>query len=537
MDSPSSPLKTADYIVVGGGTSGLVVANRLSEDASVSVLVLESGPDRTTDSRITDPMAWPSLSGSELDWQFTIVSQEGLDGRSQQHPAGHVLGGSSAINGLAFVPPSAAGLNAWEQMGNPGWNWETLSGYLQRSFNGPGPIRLSSPALAQEGNQPLIQAWNAAFSDQGYAHTSELVVENPTVGTRPYTATIDPECARRSSADVAYGAVAAQRSNLIILTAATVHRIVFDSPAVGGQHRATGVWVELADHPNPQLVHANQEVVLAAGVFQTPKLLELSGVGDPAVLAAHNIPVVIGNPGVGANLQNHLMAILPSPLSQIPETRDLNPGLQALAFVRLDDQEDLRLLDQFLSSDRSAASERTQAIGSILAIPNEASACVFLGKMPGPVALLVLIPCYPLSVGHTHIASADPNAKPNIDPQFFSHPLDLELMARHWQALQRLPIAPSLQKFFDRGAAPTEASLESTKAALRAAALTTHHACGSAAMLPLEKGGVVDTTLTVYGTTNLRVVDASIFPLMPHANPMATVYAVAERAADILRGL
>ncbi|RAH84235.1 FAD/NAD(P)-binding domain-containing protein [Aspergillus japonicus CBS 114.51] len=393
---------TADYIVVGRGTSGPVVANHLSENASVSVLVLKSGPDQTTDPCITDPMAWPSLSGSDLNWQFTIVSQKGLNRRCQEHPAGHVLGGSSAINGLAL-----------------------------RSFNGPGPIRSSSPALAQEGNQPLIQAWNADFSDQAYAYTSELVVENPAVGTRPYSATIDPECARRSSAD---------------------------------------------------LVHANQEVVLAAGVFQTPKLLELSGVGDPAVLAAHNIPVVIGNPGVGANLQNHLMAILSSPLSRIPETRDLNPGLQALAFVRLDDQEDLRLLDQFLSSDRSAASGRAQAIGSILANPNEALACVFLGKMPGPVALIVLIP----------LLSA---------------------------ALQRLPIAPSLRKFFDRNAAPTEASLKNTKAALREAALTTHHACGSAAKLPLEKGGVVDTTLTVYGTTNLRVVDAIIFPLMSHAKP------------------
>ncbi|PYI12940.1 FAD/NAD(P)-binding domain-containing protein [Aspergillus violaceofuscus CBS 115571] len=420
-------------------------------------------------------MAWPSLSGSDLNWQFTIVSQKGLNRRCQEYPAGHVLGGSSAINGLALVPPSAAGLNAWEQMGNPGWNWETLSGYLQRSFNGPGPIRLSSPALAQEGNQPLIQAWNADFSDQAYAYTSELVVENPTVGTRPYSATIDPECARRSSADVAYGAVAAQRSIALCLTRQQ-SGASFERPGSG----------------------SNLPITQIPGVFQTPKLLELSGVGDPAVLAAHNIPVVIGNPGVGANLQNHSMAILSSPLSRNPETRDLNPGLQALAFVRLDDQEDLRLLDQFLSSDRSAASGRAQAIGSILANPNEALACVFLGKMPGPVALLVLIP----------LLSA-----------FFSRPLDLELMAHHWQALQRLPIAPSLRKFFDRDAAPTEASLKNTKAALREAALTTHHACGSAAKLPLEKGGVVDTTLTVYGTTNLRVVDAIIFPLMSHAKP------------------
>ncbi|RAK70978.1 FAD/NAD(P)-binding domain-containing protein [Aspergillus fijiensis CBS 313.89] len=421
MDSHSPPLKTADYIIVGGGTSGLVMANLLSEDPTVSILVLESGPNRAKDSYITDLMAW------------------------LKHPAGHVLGGSSAINSLVFVPPSAAGLNTWEQMGNPGWNWQT--------FN------------------------------QKYAYTSKLVLERPTVGTRPYTATINPNCAQRSSADVTYSAVAAQHPNLTILTAATVHRIMFNSPAVGDRYRAAWILVEITDNPDLKLVRTNRKIVLAAGVFQTPKLLEL-------------------NRGVGANMQNHLIAIIPCLLSRISEIEDLNPGFQALAFIRLNNQKDLRLLDQFLSSERSATSGRTQAIELILANLDKASACIFLSTIPGPVALFGLIPCFLLS-----------------------------------QAVQYLSITPSLHKFFDRGLAPTEASLEITKAAVRKKALTTHHTCGSVAILPLEKKKVVYSTLTVYGTTNLRVVDASIFPLMPHANPMATVYAVAERAADILKSL
>ncbi|PYH84524.1 putative choline dehydrogenase [Aspergillus uvarum CBS 121591] len=363
--------------------------------------------------------------------------------------------------------------------------------FFQRSYAADGPylgacgVCYADYIIIGEGTSGLVVA-NRLSED---ASMSVL----PDRGTRLHTATIDPEWARRSSADVAYGAVAAQSSNLTILTAATVHRIVFNSPAVGGQHRATGVWVELADHPNPQLVHANQEVVLAAGVFQTPKLLELSG------------------------------------------TRDLNPGLQALAFMRLDDQEYLRLVDQFLSSDRPAALGRTQAVESVLANPNEASACLFLGKLPGPVVFVILIPCYLLSVGHMYIAPADPNVKPNIDPQFFLYLLNLELMACYWQVLQHLMIAFLLKKFFDCGAAFTKTSLESTKAVLREAVLTTHYVCGSAAMLLLDKGAVVDNMLTVYGIINLCMVYASIFPLVPYVNLIATVYVVAERAAYISR--
>ncbi|KAE8384745.1 glucose-methanol-choline oxidoreductase [Aspergillus alliaceus] len=120
----------ADYIIVGGGTAGLVLASRLSEDSAVHVMVLESGPDRTTDPQIKDPMDWQSLMGTDLEWGLKLAPQDGLNGRTQDHPAGRVLGGSSAINVLAFVAPSSTGIDAWEHLGHPGWNWATLALHL-----------------------------------------------------------------------------------------------------------------------------------------------------------------------------------------------------------------------------------------------------------------------------------------------------------------------------------------------------------------------------------------------------------------------
>ncbi|GAB1191601.1 hypothetical protein APSETT444_000781 [Aspergillus pseudonomiae] len=471
---------STDYIVVGGGTAGLVVASRLSEIPTVQVLVLEAGPDKTSDPQLQNPALWHALCGTGLDWQFKTVSQTGLNNREQDLPSGKVLGGSSAINGAAFLPPSPAGINTWSRLGNSKWSWKDLLPYLRRTFTlttppgiplsevglneqvhtgAGGPIQVTYPAPAEKANHPLIWAWNKVFQEKGYGFQPDLILEGSTVGARPHTATVDPESGLRSSADNEYrGLKKKDRPNLHIVTGVTVDRIILSNDVESNEVLATGVQVRLADGKLTE-IKATNEVTLAAGAFQTPKLLELSGIGSKAVLARYGITPIIDNPGVGENLQNHSMYVQPVGLK--PQEDTVTAGLQALAFVR--------------------------------------------------------------------------NCKPEVDPRFYSNPVDIELMARHLQSLFQVAASSTLQPFLDCSAVKVPEDLEAAKALLRASALTTHHSCGTAAMLPREQGGVVDQDLKVYGTKSLRVVDASVFPLIPYGNPMATVYAVAQRAADLIQ--
>jgi choline dehydrogenase-like flavoprotein len=396
---------------------------------------------------------------------------------------------------------------------------------------GAPSIKVTYPALSDKVATPLLQAWNDAFKARGYNFNTDILAERNTIGTRAYTATIDPISGLRSSADSEYGATAAARSNVTIITEATVNRILFDSQNSQNEG-VTATGVQLTYNGQTTTIKATKEVILAAGAFHTPKLLELSGIGDTERLTKLGIPVVIDQPGVGENLQNHLMSIIPAPL--VPESglEGIKSGLQALAFVRIDSEEQNKLLATHPESD--SASEK--AIRSIIQSPNEASSSIFLAVRSASLALLGAITSFPFSRGSTHISSAEFDTMSSVDAGFLTNDMDLEILARHVRTLYELPTAEPLKAFFQPSESGSPPDLEEIKEKLRASALTTHHTCGTTAMLPRSDGGVVDQDLMVYGTTNLRVVDASIFPLIPHANPMATVYAVAERAADLIRG-
>lgn len=418
-------------------------------------------------------------------------------------------------------------MDAWAKLGNPDWTWETFKPYLQKSYTVPrkepeGVIKTMEPTLVDGMNNTLVQAWIDAHAEEGYEKATDFEGEEKTIGVRPFTATIDPATGTRSSADNTYGAVAGARPNVTIVTGATVKRILFSEGIT-----ASGVEVDYKR--STVIVGAVKEVILAAGAFHTPKLLELSGVGDTERLKSLGIPPVLHSPGVGENLQNHTMGVIPVPLKDNPDLADVKPGIQALAFRQLDPNDITEVLKQ-----KQEWNGDEEVIKSLLQSPNEASAYSLIGMMQN-LAIVVVMLTFPSSRGSVHIASADPGAAPIIDPRLLSNDLDIEFLARHVQALRRMLSSPAFQPLLQSPRDPAEVA--KLKTTLRESmASTAHHACGTAAMLPKEHGGVVDQDLKVYGTTNLRIVDASIFPLIPHANPMATVYGVAERAADLIKG-
>ena len=390
-------------------------------------------------------------------------------------------------------------------------------------------IKVTYPASTDKTAAPLLQAWNDAFKARGYELNTDILAEQKTIGTRAYSATINPDTGLRSSADNEYGATAAARPNVTIITEATVHRILFDTQ--GENVTATGA--EVTYKGQTTTIKATNEVIMAAGAFHTPKLLELSGIGNKERLTKLGIPVVIDQPGVGENLQNHLMSIIPAPLKPQSGLEGIKPGLKALAFVRIDPGEQDKLFEAHPDSETTS----DKAIRSIIQSPNEASASIFLAVRSSNLALLGAITSFPFSRGSTHISSAEFDVMPTVDAGFLNNEMDLEILARHVRTLHELTTAEALKPFFQPSELAGSFDLQETKDKLRASALTTNHLCGTTAMLPHSDGGVVDQDLKVYGTSNLRVVDASVFPLISHANPIATVYAVAERAADIIRGV
>ncbi|KAJ5627012.1 glucose-methanol-choline (gmc) oxidoreductase [Penicillium herquei] len=530
MPSVDFPTKS-DFVIIGGGTAGLVVACRLSENPELKVIVLESGTDATTDPRVRDPRLW-RLASSDLNWRMKIEPQD--------YPSGKVLGGSSSINGLVYLPPSPSGIDAWAKLGNPSWTWESLRPYIEKSLTTISPkhetqslsnaaanqsIKVTYPALADKASEPLIQAWHQAFMDQGYDHDLEIIPKNKVIGTRDYTATIDPTSGLRSSADNEYGAIAASRSNVTIITNATAERILFEYSSTDPIANS----VEFIHNGERYLLKATKEVILAAGAMPTPKILELSGVGDRHRLDDLGIQVIRDLPGVGENFQTHLMSINTFNLKANNDSQSFKPDMKAFAFTRLSSEDFVNLFSAH-QPDGNAG----QVIKSILQNPDNASACLIMGILPGNKAIVAAISCFPFSRGSSHIRSKNPKDLPVVDAGLAVKELDIEILARHIRDLHQVVSVEPLRAFFEVDA--MQLDLEDIKKQIRATGSTTYHACGTTAMLPQVDGGVVDEQLKVYGIENLRIVDASIFPLIPHANPISTVYAVAERAVDLIRG-
>ncbi|KAJ5725511.1 CAZyme family AA3 [Penicillium malachiteum] len=593
-----------DFIVVGGGTAGLVVASRITEDPNLSVIVLEAGTNRLGDPRLTVPgLGVATFEDPDFDWNFRSTAQEQLNGRIILANKGRTLGGSSAINLGMVVYPSRTGLNAWEALGNPGWGWDGLSPYIRKSQTAAAPSDAnreffkgmkfeqqdhgsSGPVQVSFGDQymPYHQAWMQTFEGLGYPQ-----IEDPVngAGLGPFVTpgAIDPVTHTRSHSAAAYlGPDVQARPNLRVVTGALVQNIILAKQ--GEEVLATGVKFQKGSETYS--IQAKKEVILAAGATQTPQILELSGIGDKKILQSQGIEPIIENPSVGENLQDHgIVSFSYEVADGLPSgdmAKDPNVAAAAMAayqkngsgplgmapFVsafmpclNIAEEEHAQMLQGLKASIESpetppAHKKQFEALQTVLKDSSEPTAQYILAPFqlpavegdnpkrlfgmpyPGLFISLVSLLSYPLSRGSVHIGSADPSAAPIIDHGMLRHPVDLEMHARHNIWLDKLvktePLASLLKKGGQRLHTPEPVdTLEESKELCKQLILSMYHVSGTCAMMPQEDGGVVDARLKVYGTSNIRVVDASIFPLEPRGNIQATVFAVAEKAADIIK--
>ena len=502
------------------------------------------------------------------------------------------------------MAPSKAGIDAWAYLGNKGWGWNSLSPYyrkfytlnlpdratrdhlgldwVEESVNGiSGPIQASFTGTIEN---PMPKAWVETLKNLGLG-TSRDPFTGQSIGGYTNMSAVDPVTKTRSYSASGYGAPAMKRTNLKLLTGVVVQRIHF-GPSSGSNVMADGVEVLIDGHACS--LRARKEIILAAGVYQSPKLLELSGVGNVDILNKHGISTAVENPNVGENLQDHLMAGISFEVADGVQTADplmrrepeafkaaqesyqnqkIGPfcigGIGSHAYLPVMEfagpegqKQQADLLEKHSSQNRGRP-EDFQAVRDIIENGNDGSGALFLfhgqgvthenepTESHGPIyqdgnfASIGCIQTHPFSRGNSHISSVDPDAKPEIDPRYFSHPLDLEFMARHLLACQTIRQSEPISSLFKPEGRRNHIkahvkSIEDAKQYLIDTAKTTYHSCGTCAMLPREKGGVVDSNLKVYGTDNIRVVDASIFPLIARGNSMSTVYAVAEKAADLI---
>lgn len=531
-------VESFDYIIIGAGSAGCVLADRLSAGRRDRVLILEAGG---TDRRfwIRTPIGYGrTFADPKVNWKYQTAPNPGLNGRSIYWPRGKVLGGSSSINALVYCRGMPEDFDDWRRMGNVGWGWDDVRPYFEKSerrvdaagrVSGHGPLDVKdvTPFL-----HPMRQNWSDAARELKLAWTDDFNGPHPE-GFGCYQVTIR-DGLRRSAAD-AFLRPALARSNVRLETGAWVSKIRFDG------HRAVGV--EYVRGNSPRIAAASREVILCAGSVNSPQLLQLSGIGPGTTLAAAGITPLLDNPAVGGNLQDHL-AVVYSFKATRPTLNDelhsmsgkLIAGLRYILARR----GPLALsVNQFGGFARAYAhgvrpdvqlyfNPVTYGAGDATRTRIEVDA--FSGFY------LCFQPTRPTSVGRIDIASPDFRRAPIIAPNYLSTEKDAADAEHGGLLLQAIARTRAIQELIREPLAPDLCAMGPSDlvADFRARASTVYHPVGTCRMGGAPGESVVDASLRVHGVERLRVVDASVFPTVTSANTNAPTFMVAQRAADLI---
>ncbi|KII87819.1 hypothetical protein PLICRDRAFT_648550 [Plicaturopsis crispa FD-325 SS-3] len=573
--------KTYDYVIVGGGATGCVLANRLSEDANKSVLLIEAGGNNRDALFSKIPIGFGKLFRTKWDWAYYTVPQSSLGNRQLFWPRGKMLGGSTSINAMLYHHCSPSDFDEWEQLGAKGWSYAALAPYLRKAEKFTPDTRYPDVKVDERGDSGLwltsytwcsemCQRFIDAGKQIGIPYTPDFNTQRGTLGASKLATFIDSTGSRSSSATAYLSDEVVARKNLTISVLTTATRVLLSSDA---KPRAVGLEIAKTSSSPRFRVAARREVILSAGALATPALLNLSGIGARDELEKHGVSVIKDLPAVGKNLSDHLWSgtvtlrakkgisldFLADPLRSLPSLirwfwAGTGPAThsvaEAAAFVRSTDP---ALPFTSKISEPTAVLDTTSGPAApdleILTAP-----VTFLDHGFGSTAstedCLSIAPILlrPLSTGSVYLTSASPFEKAAVDPNYFSDPNDMRVLVRGLRLSLRIARQEPLREllllkdhsddeadvFWPGDADPDLVTDDALERWIRANAETLYHPVGTAKIGLDAADSVVDAELKVHGVDALRVIDASIFPAQLSGHPTAPLIAIGEKASEMI---